>query len=388
MKFTGVYRNVYSFFITRKGGEKLDSHFNGYKTKYDILNKYMLPICTSQIVNSLNIFINLDDLFHMMHNPLINNEFQICGRDAPKQLISNIFNLIAHYRYWAIKNHFTCKVYGIYTTTIRSFKNNIYIPQYRERFKQINAKENAGCYFVNNALELAMPMIPIISKYIPDIYLIDSKYLEPSVIPLFISEEVNPASWNIIVSRDPYDLQYAYRNKWSMITPKGDYSRVVNQEGIWDYVNFREKVFKDDRPLNYPYDLFILAKASVGDKYRSIPKLRKIGWKTLFKYLDQVMDENPSTSVTTLKLKLIEKIKGRSKLTNDQINDNLNVINIDLQKEAMLEIDKTVVMSQIIDVPDYENLQELNRVQFLKYPLNIQFLCNTSSISAHKSPFD
>lgn len=365
----------------------MNSHFNGYKVKYEVLNRQMLPICRSQIVHHMNVFINLDDLFHMMHNPLVDSEFQVCGRDAPKQLLSNIFNLIAHYRYWCIKNHYECKIFGIYTTTQRSFKNNIYIPTYREKFKQMYAKETAAYYFVNNALESAIPLLPIISKYIPDIYLIDTKYLEPSVIPLYLSEESFPSDWNIIISRDPYDLQYAIRNKWSMIVPKGDYSRVVNQEGIWDYVNIKERVYKEEKILHYPYSLYILARAVVGDKYRSIPRLRKIGWKTLFKYLDSIIEENPGASDTTLKIKLIEKIKGRSRLTNEEINNNLNSINIDLQKEAMMELDRTLIDSQIIDVPDYENLQELNRTKFLQYPLNLQFLCNTSSVK-ESTPFD
>lgn len=364
----------------------MDSHFNGYKAKYEILNKYMLPICNSQIVTSMNIFINLDDLFHIMHNPLINNEFQICGKDAPKQLVSNIFNLIGHYRYWAIKNHYKVKIFCIFTSTIRSFKNNIYIPNYRDHFKKINAQENASCFFVNNAIQMALPILPIIAKYIPDIYIIDSKYLEPSMIPLFLSEEVSEMDWNILVSRDPYDLQYSYRNKWSLLSPKGDQSRVVNQHGIWNYVNYKERIFKDEIDLKYPYSLYILAKGAVGDKYRSIPRLRKIGWKTLFKYLDEIMEENPSAGETTLKIKLIEKIKGKSTLTNESINDNLNSINIDLQKSAMMEIDKTLITSQIIDVPDYDNLQELNRIQFMQYPMNLQFLCNANRIK--QTPFD
>ena len=130
-----------------------------------------------------------------------------------------------------------------------------------------------------------------------------------------------------------------------------------------------------------------MARAVVGDKYRSIPRLRKIGWKTLFKYLDSIIEENPGASDTTLKIKLIEKIKGRSRLTNEEINNNLNSINIDLQKEAMMELDRTLIDSQIIDVPDYENLQELNRTKFLQYPLNLQFLCNTSSVK-ESTPFD
>ena len=364
----------------------MDSHFNGYKVRYEMLNDSMLPICRSQLVKSLNIFINLDDLFHLMHNPMIDSEFQICGKDAPKQLISNIFNLIAHYRYWAIKNHYTCKVYAIYTASIKYFKNNIYIPKYRDMFKNINAIENSGCYFVNSALDAAYPLLSIISKYIPDIYIIDSKYLEPSMIPLYLSYEF-PADWNIFISRDSYDLQYSYRNKWSLITPKGDYSRVVNQDGIWDYINFKEKVFKDPITLRYPYSLYIISKSVVGDRYRSVPRLRKIGWKTLFKFLDQIMEENPGAGETTLKLKLIEKIKGRSKLTNSDINDNLNVVNIELQKDAMMEIDKTLINSQIIDVPDYDSLNKINSIQFMKYPLNLKFLCNIQNINI-KTPFD
>ena len=366
----------------------MDSHFNGYKVKYELLNKYMLPITRAQYVNSVNIFINLDDLFHMLHNPMINNEFQVCGQDAPKQMISNIFNLIGHYRYWCIKNHYECKIYAIYTSTIRSFKNNVYNIKYREKFKNVNAEENANYYFVNNAIQLAMPMLQIISKYIPDIYIIDSKYLEPSMIPAYIAEEVHQADWNILISRDPYGLQYSYRSKWSMITPKGEYSRFINQTGIWDYVNYKERVYNEDIDLRYPYSLYILARATVGEKYRSIPRLRKIGWKTLFKFLDQIMEENPSTSETTLKIKLIEKIKGKSSLTNREINDNLNTVNVDLQREAMLELDKVLINNQIVDVPDYDNLQELNRIQFMKYPLNLQFLCNRSAITTHKSPFD
>ena len=366
----------------------MDSHFNGYKVKYDLLNKSMLPIIRSQYVNSINIFINLDDLFHLMHNPMVNNEFQVCGQEAPKQLIANIFNLIGHYRYWCVKNHYECKVYAIYTSTLRSFKNNVYNVKYREKFKNINSDENASYYFVNNAIKLAMPMLHIISKYIPYIYVIDSKYLEPSMIPLFISENVHSADWNILISRDPYDLQYSYKNKWSMITPKGEFSKLITQTGIWNYINQRERVYSEEVDLHYPYPLYILSRAVVGDSYRSIPRLRKIGWKTLFKYLDQIMEENPAASETTLKLKLLEKIKGKSLLSNDTINDNLNTVNIELQLEAMLELDKVLITSQINDVPDYDNLQELNRIQFMKYPLNLQFLCNTSAINQHKSPFD
>lgn len=379
------------FLMIGKEGTVLDSHFNSYKVKYDMLNHFIQPIVRAQYIHSMNMFINLDDLYHLMHNPLVNQEFQVCGEDAPKQLISNTFNLLGHYRYWCIKNHCDCKVYGIYTSTIRSFKNNVYLPDYRKKFKLIYSDENAAYYFVNHAIKYGLSLLEIISKYIPDVYIVDSKYLEPSMIPLYIAEEVQPADWNILITRDPYDIQYSYRNKWSVIAPIGDRSQFVGSKGIWDYVNLRERVYtksEDTVSLDYPSSLYILARAVVGDKYRSIPRLRKIGWKTLFKYLDEIMKENPSANDITLKLKLIEKVKGKSSLSNEEINANLNSINVDLQRESMLELDKTLITTQLVDYPDYENLQELNRIQFLKYPLNLQFLCNTSAIHGPITPFD
>lgn len=359
--------------------------------KYSLLDKFIYPIARTNFIKSVNIFINLDDIFHSFHNPLVNNVFQIAGRDTGIQLVSNIINLIAHYRYWAIKHNLSVKVFAIFTSTLRSFKNNIYIPKYRQHFKDINAIEYTSCYFVNSAIQEALPVLPIIAKYTPGIYIIDSKYLEPSMVPLYISEELSNADWNLLISRDTYDLQYSYRQKWSMLSPKKDFMSIIDKEGIWNYIAMRENVYKDKeleaRNLLYPFELFIISKAVVGDKFRSIPRLRKIGWKTLFKYLDRVMEENKDASITTLKIKLIELIKGNERVTNETLNCNLAAIKVDTQKDSMLEIDKTLIYSQIIDIPDYDNLQEMNRTRFMKFPINLKFLCNTASKTV-ANPFD
>lgn len=355
------------------------------------MDKFIYPIARTNTIKSVNFFINLDDVFHSFHNPLVNNAFQVAGRDAGIQLVSNIINLIAHYRFWAVKHNLSVKVFAVFTSTLRSFKNNIYIPKYRQHFKDTNAIEYTSCYFVNNAIQEAIPILPIIAKYTPGIYIIDSKYLEPSMIPLYIADELSTADWNLLISRDTYDLQYSYRQKWSMLSPRKDFTAIIDREGIWNYIARRENVYKDgdleNRNLLYPFELFILAKAIVGDRFRSIPRLRKIGWKTLFKYLDQVIEENPGASIWTLKIKLIELVKGNGKVSNETMNCNLSSINVDMQKDSMLEIDKTLINSQIIDIPDYDNLQEINRTKFMRFPLNLKFLCNTS-YKPPTNPFD
>lgn len=365
----------------------MDVHFNSYKVRYDVLDSYMIPIKRSQIINSVNIFVSLDDLFHGLHKPSVNNEFQVCGQDAPKQFISNIFNLLAHYRYWAIKRmRMNCKVYGVFTSTLRSFKNNIYVPNYRKHFKDINSETNATNYFVNETIRSSLPLIEVISHYIPDVYVVDSKYLEPSMIPIYINNDIYRADWNILISRDTYDLQYVYKNKWGLISPKGEHTQILTTTNMWDYINIKDRVYLEEAHLHYPYQLYDLAKALVGDKYRSIPRLRRIGWKTLFKYFDTIMEEYDSSSIVLSRDKLLELIVAKQ-ITNDMVNDNLNAIDVELQYKTMMEVDKQAILVQLEDIPDYENLKLLNQRQFHQYPLNLQFLTD-HIVEKKRSPFD
>jgi hypothetical protein len=366
----------------------VDIHFNSYKVRYELLNIFLRPIQTTHSIRSVNIFVDIDDLFHMLHMPLINNEFQVCGTNAGKQLASNIFNLLGHYRNWAIKNRLKVKVYGIYTTTLRSFKNSIYVTDYRKKFKDTNDPQNASYFFINEAIKMCAPLLPLISNYIPDVYLIDSKYLEPCIIPYFISQDIFKMDWNILISRDTYNLQYSYKDKWSLISPKGENSNLIRKTDLWNYLNIRERIYKDPVDLKYNHNLYIFAKSIVGDKFRSVPRLRKIGWITIFKYLDEIIEKYGDSSYTTMQVQLLELLKGQKKITDEDINNNLSVISIENQIETLNEIDRSSILNQIKDIPDYENLKYLNTTQFMKFPINLQFLCNELVEYKKKSPFD
>lgn len=361
----------------------MDIHFNGYKVRYVQLNQFFKPIRSTHNIRSINIYINLDDFFHTMHKPLINNQFQICSNDASKQFISNIFNLIGHYRNWALKERLSVKVFGIYTSASRAFKNNIHVHEYRKKFIEHNNPSNASYYFINQAIHAALPVMATISNYVPDVYLIDSKYLEPSIVPLYIDKELYHADWNLLISRDTYDLQYAYKDKWSLIVPKGDNSRIVTGRDIWNYVSIKEHVYKEPVDMAYDCSLYILAKSIVGDQYRNIPRLRRIGWKTLFKYLDDTIAKNKDCSIVRMQNYLVELLEDK-RVGFDDINSNIACTNVEEQVNAMMEIDKTVIDSQFIDIPDYENLKEMNRTKFYKYPINLDFLCNEL---VKKTPF-
>lgn len=353
----------------------MEIHFHGYKTRYEMMDNFFAPVRNSTPVSTLNIFVNIDDLFHTLHHPLINNEFQVVGQNGGKQLVSNVLNLLAHYKNWAVKRQ-DCdvKIFGIYTSCLRSFKNQIYIPDYRKKFRNDNDPMNTIYYYINQTLSDSMKIFQLIAEYLPHVYLIDSKYIEPSIIPCYISEfGISKADWNILITRDIYDLQYAYRDRWTVIRPKGDNSTTLNRKNIWDYLNEKEKIYKEGMVYFRP-ELFPLCMSVTGNKYRSIPRLRRIGWRTLFSYLDKVKDEYDNYHISVIEQRFLEMLKSH-KITDDDFYSNLCCIDVQLQSEVLMEIDKTLILSQIVDRYDEDALYKINRERFLLFPINLEFLC-------------
>lgn len=364
----------------------MDVHFNGYKMRYHLLDYYMKPIFNSQKVNSVSIYINLDNVFHNLHRPLTNNEFQVSGLNASKQLISNVFNLIAHYKQWGIRNKLHTKVICTFTSAKGNFKNDIFVPQYRKKFITYNNPLNTNFYYINEAIRNAYSFLRVISNYIQDVYVIDTNYIEPSVAPLYLSKHKFISDWNIMISRDYYDLQYAFRDKWSYISPKSDNSTYISKDNLWDYLKEKERITMETH--KYDPSLFTLLLAVSGDKWRNIERIKKCGWKTLFKYLEKIYDMSSEKEIssTSLRLLLFDELKSKT-VTAEVINKNILATSIEIQEENLGEIDKTYIDDQIKDMPDYDTLCELNRLHFSLFPLNLAFLINDYEKPKSKNPF-
>ena len=88
------------------------------------------------------------------------------------------------------------------------------------------------------------PIAKNIADYVRDIFIVDSHYLEPSIIPLFLTEQgVANYDWKMMISRDMYDLQYAYRDKVDLCVPlKGDNTRIITRADLWKYVGAHEHI--------------------------------------------------------------------------------------------------------------------------------------------------
>lgn len=353
----------------------MDVHFNAYKVKYDTLTKLFRPVFTSQSIRRVNVYINLDDIFHTLHRPLVAQEFQMCGTNAGKQFIANILNLIGHYRQWFTRQHVECSVFSVYTSA-KSFKNRLYVPDYRRKFREYMDQYNTDYYFVNETIRSSMDMLRVFSQYIEGVYIIDSKQIEPSVIPYFISvsESIDPADWNFVVSRDMYDFQYAYLDKFSLICPRGDITQRIDKSNIWEIIRDREKISTEKYPNpNFNIELFPIAYATVGEKYRTIPRVKRIGWKTIFAYMQNAMDAYKAFPPNSISLLILRELYKRA-VDKRELENNIAVVSIPIQAGLLGEIDRASVSDQLIDIPDKENLKQLTVQYFYNHPINLEFL--------------
>lgn len=363
--------------VHRRKGEyiAMDSHFHAYKARYEILTDHIRSIAQSRYVHDMDIFVNLDDLFHNMHRPIVEKETQLCGINAIKQCASHIVNLLAHYKNWAAKNHIQVRVYGYYTTTQVHFKNELYTPNYREYFRDINDPNSTRFYFVNDTISKAIPIAKNIIDYIEDVFLIDSRYLEPSILPLYLTQQkIANYTWKMIISRDLYDLQYSYMDNWIFVSPKGDNTSIVYRASLWKYIGAREHVRDANMQHHqlYNYNLYPLALSVAGNKLRSIPRLKRIGWSTIFKYMDEIC-QSEAMAIQVLSARFIELLQKKN-VTERDLTNNMASTNIQTQVSVMNDIDQTMIDNQITRVSDHEALETINQIYFQEFPINIPFL--------------
>ena len=353
----------------------MERYFNAYKVRYTFLDSYLRPIKNTHLIRTMNIFINLDDFFHKLHTPFAAKEFQVISQNSAKQLTSNVFNLIGHYKNWAVKNGIRPRIFIVYTTSTKTFKNRMHLSTYRDHYLEISSENNGQFYHINQAIQNSRGIIPVIAKYIKNVYAIDSKYLEPSAVPLHLSNQFK-ADWNLLISRDEYDIQYCYRDRWSLMQPLGDYTDFVTKSNMWDHIIRKEKV-ELDHEIHYTPAMFPLMMAVAGNRYRSIPRLKKVSWKTLFKWMDEVNSNSTivDRSVVEIQMQRFMDLVNRKKMEAEALNANLYCIDVERQVMAFMETDKAIIDSCIEDMEDFKSLNQINVDVFREFPLNLQFLC-------------
>lgn len=324
-----------------------------------------------QPTDKVNVFINFESVLNNLSMVKDLDNKLLLERNFPFILESEMLNLCAHYKRFFRDNNLPTRVF-LYSTDLCSdeFVNFKYNDEYRSYY--INKYlHNPRFQLLGNTLkETCMPRVKKIAEFIPNVYVIDSKNIEGSLIPLIIANS-DDSYKNFIITTDKYDTQYMLSSDkfcCHYIKKNNTGSKVF--QTFEKYINdlFREnfETLPEDSSLFNNASFYSALIASLGNKPRSIDPVKGVGCKTIMKYLTTAIGAGKINRSTNSINMIMEAFPEDQ---HERIFNNFNCINLEKQLTDLTTHDIFSITSQVTDRYDLNSLMQLNREDYKEYPL-------------------
>ena len=341
-------------------------HFNLLKIRY---HDYDSTIDDKNFINKdskINVFISFESIMNMISTVKDLDNRLLLKRDFPTILESEMLNICAHYKKFFRSNNLDTKVY-LYMTDLSSdnFKEFKYNNEYRSFY--INKFLNNPFYalFGNKLNETVIPRVKTISDFIPNVYVVTSKNIDGSLIPLIIANN-DPERKNFIVTTDKFETQYMFMDNFTVHYIKRGFNGTTILPFFKIYMMDIFKATPDEIELYKNITFYSLLLSVLGDKLRCIDSIKGVGIKTITKYIINGINDNKITSETD-NLKLILDIIPDD--IRELCENNFKCINIYQKYNELTDKDKFDIINQLNDRFDNDSLIKLNNEYYTNYPL-------------------
>lgn len=350
-----------------------DMIFNSFKIKYALMDKFIEENELSYTNKKpVNIFINFDCVLKSLTSKDI-NDFS-ASNDSKKlalRVIGNIINLASHYRHYFYKRRIYTRIilFSTFPLERHDYKNRVFNRNYKKNFddKIVNIDTPITRLIINEAI----PMLKIIFEYIEDVHFITTDNLESSIIPMVYINDilVDKECDNIIISKDKFDYQYVAKG-FHLFRPKGENSYCITENNLIQTL-IEENELKTKEMVDASFINFI--NSVVGDTYRNVPKLKRVGVGTLLKFINKGIKENIISPRNNSIYLLCELVKPEFR--NDLMN-NYRLLDLDGQYMTITISDKYNIKSQCDNKFDNNSLKEITSRYFTDFPVYIDELVN------------
>lgn len=338
----------------------MELYFNMYKIKYVKLDELLKDIIFEE-GEEINIFINLESVLKKIKFTDEDKENIFYGPKRNLNLISCIFNLISHYRHYFNKRGICSKVF-IYGPEGKDerYLNREYNKNYR---KDILLMETSNTISIGNIYRNIISMLKDILLYVKDVYFITSGIVEPSVIPYIITK-ISKSNKNFLITSDIYEYQYTKENFY-ILKPKMDDSILIDKNNVMQVLKKKVKCKSTLEP-DINFISFILS--ILGNSYRGITKIKKVGISTIFKLIDTGIKNNiinNDVENINILLNVVEEYN------QNQIMINYLCTSVKEQYKRLSISEVSYIEKQLINKHDAGYLRDVNDKYFMNYPLNI-----------------
>lgn len=350
--------------------------FNILKLKYSVYDEELTKLNFLNPHDRINLFINMESIFNNLSMIMDLEKKIVIQRDFEEIMISNILNIIAHYKRFFVSNGLDTKVF-IYNTDLKS-KEFTQI-KYNEDFRSyylLKYNNNPKFTLLSDRLKASiLPQVKTYCEFIPNVYYISSTDIEGSLIPYIISE-LDKNRKNLIIGSDFYETQYSLINNFA----NHHINTGFNQRSVFgDVKSYIKKILKNDEDYSDSfvdifnnYGMYCTLLSVLGNKGRSIDSIVGYGLKTLYKQLASKIASS-SIQETSTNPVVISEIFDEDDEKEEFINNYYCSSVIPMYTE-LTPGQIATISGQISDRVDVNTLQQLNSTKFYNHPFILEGL--------------
>lgn len=343
----------------------MDVLFNLFKIRFVKMDELLNNNNEITPDSKINIFINLEPIIRLFVSKTTEEYLRVRNNERVIETVSNIINLASHYRLYCAKHKLSSRII-MYAPSMQSHhnKNKIFNKKYRDAYNFRVNKDTRYC-ICQDTIKEAFTFTRTILEYIDDVYLIDSGSIESGMIPMITTEIFNsPTDINFLITTDRYEYQYANKDFY-VFRPKKENSYLIRQGQIIDTIKVEEKI---SSPIRVNDKMFSFVYSILGDKNKSIDKIKGVGTSTILSLIDKAKVANIlDDDITNINL-LINAIK--EDVRQDVLN-NFYCIDIDFQNSSLTTKDKFFIECQLKNRFGDGSLIQINNQYFANHPIQI-----------------
>ena len=183
--------------------------FNYFKIKYSDYDNDLTSLNILNPGDKVNVFISMESIYKNLSMVQDLEKKLLLYRDFKVSFISNVLNLVAHYKRFFRNNTLQPRMF-IYQTDFMSdeFPEYKYNDEFRSYYLNKYNENTKYTYLTDNLKDEIIPELITYCQFIPGVYFITAKNIEGSLVPYIIGES-DKAYKNFIISTDMYETQYS-----------------------------------------------------------------------------------------------------------------------------------------------------------------------------------
>jgi len=343
----------------------MEKIMNAKKIKYDILNS-LFPKFPKN-VTTITMYIDVFSIINNLYNPSILENISAFNDEKSFIFSSNLINLAAHFRnYFATRKQLYTNFVFFYSTEKSEKELEIY-PDYRKEFYIKRLDNNSEFILMNNLIKSNLNLCQILTNYLPHIYFVDTKEINPNLVPYHFIQSQESDEISIIYSNDKVQMLNCLQNKNTYLL-SSNYGN-VNLYSQNDFIELYSK--KNDITLNPQLLPYIYAFS--GCKKYSIDGIKSYAELKTCKFFQKLLDKNVISNINYKEPSIfLNEIKDS--ITPEQyhiLERNISMFHLPTMYRS-LSNSEILSTFTVKDLQDMKSLVDINAEYYEKYPLHLE----------------